>query len=342
MEHSVSGESAGARAVRPRTVASAIEELDATIRSGRGRELVAIPTGFQPLDRVLHGGVRPGELMLVGGAPGVGKTIATLQWARNMAASGKTVLYVCYEHQEADLLLRLLALEMGELGEAPDADGGRERFQAALAFAAGMGGQGLDTVLASEELARQAYARVEEYAQRLWLVRASGARTGLAEIERLVSGEDREQPEVLFVDYLQKVAVIPSEIDELEKVRLVAEGLKDLALTYRIPVVSVVASDLDGLRSRRLRFHHFRGSSALAFESDVILVLNEKFRALSKVHLAYDPLRAQSFRAWVVFSIEKNRGGQNLIDLEHRKDFEHLRFDPFGGLVAEKLADEGE
>ena len=338
----MSGESGVARAVRPRTVANALEELDATIRSGQARELVAIPTGFQPLDRVLNGGLRPGELVLVGGGPGVGKTIATLQWARNIAVSGRTVLYVCYEHQEADLLLRLLALEMGELGEAQGADGGQERFQAALAVAAAMGGQGLATVLQSEDFARQAYARVEEYAERLWLVRASGARTGLAEIERMVSGEDREAPAVLFLDYLQKVAVIPLESDELEKVRRIAEGLKDLALNHRIPVVSVVASDLDGLRSRRLQLHHFRGSSALAFESDVILVLNEKVRAVSKIHLAYDPVRAESFRAWVVFSIEKNRGGQNLIDLEHRKDFEHLRFDPFGGLVAEKLAGEGE
>jgi hypothetical protein len=39
-------------------------------------------------------------------------------------------------------------------------------------------------------------------------------------------------------------------------------------------------------------------------------------------------------------SIEKNRGGPNLIDLEFRKDFRHFRFDPDGGIVSEKLVDE--
>jgi replicative DNA helicase len=86
--------------------------------------------------------------------------------------------------------------------------------------------------------------------------------------------------------------------------------------------------------------YHLRGSSAIAFESDVILMLNDKHKAVSKVHLSYDPIGAQGFKDWVVMSVEKNRGGPNLIDLEFRKDFTHFRFDPRGGLVTEKLVSE--
>ena len=65
-----------------------------------------------PLDRMLGGGIRPGELMLIGGAQGTGKTTMALQMARNVAASGQAyVLYVCFEHDDADLLNRLIALE---------------------------------------------------------------------------------------------------------------------------------------------------------------------------------------------------------------------------------------
>jgi replicative DNA helicase len=320
-----------------RSVAQVFHELDEALRSGHAQELVAIPTGFQPLDRVLRGGLHPGELTLVGGAPGVGKTILTLQWARNIAAAGSTAAYVCYEHEETDLLLRLLAMEMGELTGDPD-DG---RLGATLGLAAATGRQGLTQVLETEALARQAYGHLEQYAERLWLLRASGARMGLPQLEGLLSGEDHEAPKVLFVDYLQKVAVAPEPRDESEKVTRIAEGLKDIALNYRVPVVCVVASDQEGIRSGRLRLHHFRGSSALAFESDVVIVLNEKVRAVSKVHLAYDPLRAETFKDWAVLSVEKNRGGANLSNLEHRKDFSHFRFDPFGGMVSERLADEG-
>lgn len=321
----------------PRTVAGLFAELDQELREGRARELVPIPTGFQPLDRVLGGGLHPGELTLVGGMPGVGKTVVTLQWARNIAAAGGSAIYVCYEHEEADLLVRLLAMEMGELPGTGDPE--MERLRMGIQQAAMSGRHGLADVLEAEGQARRAYERVEGYADRLWLQRASGAHTGLEELEELLARRT-DGPAVLLIDYLQKVSIRPEPADEAEKVTRIAEGLKDLALAHRVPVVCAVASDLEGLRARRLRLHHFRGSSALAYESDVAIVLNDKFNAVSKVHLAFDPVRAESFKKSVVFSVEKNRGGPNLIDLEHVKDFLHFRFVPEGGLVPEKLVDE--
>jgi replicative DNA helicase len=142
------------------------------------------------------------------------------------------------------------------------------------------------------------------------------------------------------VDYLQKVAMHPEPEVEAEKITRTTEALKDMALTYRIPIVCVVAADKEGLQSRRLRLHHLRGSSALMYECDVAVILNDKFNTVSKVHLAYDPVRAETFRDWVIFTVEKNRGGPNLMDLEFKKDFLHFRFEPEGGMVAEKLVDE--
>jgi replicative DNA helicase len=107
-----------------------------------------------------------------------------------------------------------------------------------------------------------------------------------------------------------------------------------------VPVVLLSAVDAEGMRANRLRMYHLRGSSAIAFESDVVLMLNSKEKAVSKIHLSYDTQRARQFRDWVVMSVEKNRGGPNLIDLEFRKDFRHFRFDPEGGIVSEKLVDE--
>lgn len=61
---------------------------------------------------------------------------------------------------------------------------------------------------------------------------------------------------------------------------------------------------------------------------------------MSNVHLQYDSVRAQTYRDWTVFSLEKNRGGPTLVDLEFRKDFAHYRFDPEGTFVSENLIDE--
>jgi energy-coupling factor transporter ATP-binding protein EcfA2 len=64
------------------------------------------------LDKTIGGGLRPGELLLIGGAQGTGKTTMALQMARNVASSGQAnVLYICFEHEEQYLLNRLVALE---------------------------------------------------------------------------------------------------------------------------------------------------------------------------------------------------------------------------------------
>jgi replicative DNA helicase len=297
-----------------------------------------IATGFPLLDRVLDGGLRQHDLMLLGGAPGVGKTVAALQTARHVASTGRTAVYVCYEHDEATMLGRLLALELGAMAtpeNAPEMDRLRQVVVDATA-----GFRSLEEAVRTEPLVAQATDALEAYADRLLLVRASGSATGLAEMEALVAPRASVAGGLLIVDYLQKVAVRPEPADEAEKVTRIVEGLKDLALRHDAAVLALVAADWDGVRTGRLRMHHLRGSSALAYECDVAVMMSEKHRAVSKVHLAYDPVRAESFHHQVVFSLEKNRGGPAMVDLEFRKDFLHYRFDPEGRYLTERLVDD--
>ena len=323
--------------VPPRRSAAAI--LDG-MRTGDGPVLPArmhsYRTGFDPLDRLLEGGIRPHDLILVGGVPGVGKTVLAMQWARQMALDGRTVVFVCYEHEEHVLLQRLLSLELGMIAGADDVTELGELRSLIVELTEGR--KDLSELLVDRPLLALAIEAFEQYADRLLLIRGSGAGTGLPELATMVS--DVEGDPVLFVDYLQKVAVQPEPETEGDKVRRVAEGLKDLALSYEIPVVAVVAADFDGLTARRLRLHHLRGSSALAYECDVAVLLNDKFRSVAKRHLAYDPVKAETFKQWAVATIEKNRGGLAMVDTEFRKDFAHYRFDPVGRHLAETLVDE--
>ena len=71
-------------------------------------EYLPIPTGFDQIDRLIGGGLRKTELILLGGAQGIGKTITALQMARNLALNEATfALYISYEHSEVHLLNRL-------------------------------------------------------------------------------------------------------------------------------------------------------------------------------------------------------------------------------------------
>lgn len=63
-------------------------------------------TGLREWDRVLGGGLVPGSLILVGGAPGVGKSTLLLQLAYSVASRWGLVLYVSGEESLAQTRLR--------------------------------------------------------------------------------------------------------------------------------------------------------------------------------------------------------------------------------------------
>jgi DNA repair protein RadA/Sms len=65
-----------------------------------------IPTGFKELDRVLGSGIVAGSLVLVGGDPGIGKSTLLLQVCRNLAGSGRKVLYISGEESLKQIKLR--------------------------------------------------------------------------------------------------------------------------------------------------------------------------------------------------------------------------------------------
>jgi len=66
---------------------------------------IRFSTGMGELDRVLGGGAVAGSLVLVGGAPGIGKSTLLLQIC-NRLCSGRKVLFVSGEESEQQLKLR--------------------------------------------------------------------------------------------------------------------------------------------------------------------------------------------------------------------------------------------
>lgn len=75
---------------------------------------IRFSTGMGELDRVLGGGAVEGSLVLVGGAPGIGKSTLLLQIC-NALCQSRSVLYVTGEESERQLKLRAQ-----RLGVAPD------------------------------------------------------------------------------------------------------------------------------------------------------------------------------------------------------------------------------
>ena len=72
---------------------------------------IRFPTGMGELDRVLGGGAVKGSLVLVGGAPGIGKSTLMLQICNRLCEASK-VLYVSGEESEHQLKLRAKRLHV--------------------------------------------------------------------------------------------------------------------------------------------------------------------------------------------------------------------------------------
>ncbi len=93
---------ARAGAVRPITLGDVVAEEQQRLRTGIGE-----------LDNVLGGGIVPGSLVLIGGAPGIGKSTLTTMALANLVAAGRRTLYVSAEESAAQIRMRAERLSGG-------------------------------------------------------------------------------------------------------------------------------------------------------------------------------------------------------------------------------------
>jgi replicative DNA helicase len=320
------------------SLSETLEQADYRVRAGAHNAARIWPTGFDVLDANLQGGFRSGDLILLGGPQGMGKTTWMLQVARNIARQGRPVVYFCYEHDQTTMLIRLVALEAGLIGgvDAPPINRIRSSFEASDGL-----GRNLTQRLSDTVGGAQALDVVREYSDRLHIHRSSGTTTTMEQIKSTIAAVQEQHGASPFVcvDYLQKVPV-PGMAED-ERVTTVTEQLKDMTLDHEVPVIAIVASDKEGIEAgKRMRVSHMRGSSALAYEADTVLMLNNKYDVVARHHLVYDTGNVERYKNWAVLSIEKNRSGLTGVDMEFPKRFEQSRFDTRGHLVREKLVDE--
>ena len=90
---------------RARSAPVGLSRKPQTIDQVDGDDEIRFSTGMEELDRVLGGGAVAGSLVLVGGAPGIGKSTLLLQICNSLCRE-RTVLYISGEESERQLKLR--------------------------------------------------------------------------------------------------------------------------------------------------------------------------------------------------------------------------------------------
>ena len=90
------------------------DEMTDTIEAIRDEESKLIQTGFDGLD-ALAGGLTRGEVTVIGGRPGHGKTTFLINLLANMIGAGYKCVMFNRELPNSELLKKLIALESGKL-----------------------------------------------------------------------------------------------------------------------------------------------------------------------------------------------------------------------------------
>jgi replicative DNA helicase len=274
----LAGEAAGAVG-GPRPAAAvmraALDRIDARVAAGGA--LAGLGTGYPDLDHLL-GGLRPGELIVIGARPSQGKTALATNILVNVAGAGEPVLLFSMEMPALDIADRLLSMgssvpmhrfSRGRGLAAADA----ERL-AAAASPAGLGG----CAVYLDDADDQPAARV------LAAARKAVRRHGVA---------------LIAVDYLQLMRPENPRDNRTIQVGTLARRMKQVARSCNVPVLllSQLNRESEG-QSRRPRLSDLRDSGEIEQHADRVLLLHR------------DPDLPADQEVWPVeVVVAKNRNG---------------------------------
>ncbi|MDQ3270763.1 MAG: AAA family ATPase [Pseudomonadota bacterium] len=254
----------------------------------------AISTGLQGLDRILNGGIRRGEMMVIGARPKHGKTALALALARNMARD-YGVLFISQEMPVMQLMHR---------------------------HTAAMGTVDLGRILRADATDQTMWERVTEAAEklgRLNLVHDDQSAQSLMDIRRKAVQVKRQHGlDVLFVDFLQLMQGA-GEDNRNRELDVISNGLKALALDLQIGVI--VLSQMS--RKADESYHHptmtyLRDSGAIEAAADQIALLFTD-------HAHPMSAKTDNFKSFSQLEIVAHRnGGTGLVPLHFQGMYQQI------------------
>lgn len=211
-----------------------------------------IETGFRRLDAPL-GGLRKGNLVIIGGRPSMGKTALALSMALHMATHDVRVGFFSLEMSAEQLVIRALA-SIGRINSQSLASGRMTEADFAKILDAG-------SVL-----------------QRAMVVIDDTPNIALALLKNRARRMKRFGVDVVFVDYLTLIRHGDARTPRWERVGDVSKNLKQLARELDIPIVALSQVGRDA-EDRMPTLSDLRQSGEVEEDADVVLLMHRDRKA---------------------------------------------------------------
>jgi replicative DNA helicase len=232
-----------------------------------------IPTGVVTLDRMLNGGFADGDMTLLGGLPGAGKTSFALALALTAAKKGFKVAFLEGEMTGIELYERLNAIETGT--EITSIRNGKDYSSLSEAFIARFFELPFEIVVVPDRTPDS--------------------------ILRLVTQHANKGCKLIVVDYLQVFAGEGQQAqDEFYRIKRISERLRGLALKLHVHILVLSSLNRNETTSKKLTLNSFYGSSGLGHDCHVGLLLSARQN---------DGDEMRTGRRDVTLSVVKNRSG---------------------------------
>lgn len=219
----------------------------------QGGAITGLSTGFRKLDEMCSG-LHEGEMIVVAGRPGMGKTALCMNIARNVAAKVPVAIF-SLEMSADSLAMRLMCSE--------------QRINSAVVRSG---------KIQNHELGRLTLAASKLYDTPIYIDDSAklDIQTLRAKVRRLVK---EKKIGFIVVDYLQLLEAGESRENRQQEITIISRGLKAIAKEMRIPVM--VASQLSRATEQRdktnkPRLSDLRESGSIEQDADMVLLIYRK------------------------------------------------------------------
>lgn len=233
---------------KPKLIREVLIRAVATIeRRGDGTD-TALATGFDALDAKLSGGFRRGNLIIIAGRPGMGKTALAGGVSFNVASGSVPTLFLSMEMGDTELADRLIAIA------------GRVPLDAILA--GDMEGDAGDRILAGTARLHELPLLIDEQGGLTFFDIASKAR----------SVKRQHGLGLLIIDYLQLASGDGDTRNS--QIEGITRGLKALAKELEIPIIALsqLSRNCESRPNKRPMLSDLRESGAIEQDADIVLM----------------------------------------------------------------------
>jgi len=270
-----------------------VQELDLiqAREEGRstGRPADYLPTGLRGIDEMLDGGLRPGQLVIVGARPGMGKSAIADTIGVNVARRREPVGKFSMEMQNHEGGQRAIA----NVGSIP-----------------------LHSLRRPERMNNEHWGRLTEAVEKLRQIPFFSNDKGGLNINQVRAKaralKRRHGLRLLIVDYLQLMSGTDSRAPRTYQLEEASRGLKALAKELAIPIIALVQVNrgVEKEQDPMPRMSDIKDCGAIEQDADVIIFLHRAIVA--------NPDLSEEWRHYAKARVAKQRGGRTGdIDLQY-------------------------